>query len=103
MQLIAKLTRIVGSAEIERQGAVTSWLPEEPELAAEDVDDLEGNIKGTKRGEVSLKKRQQALENDQVTLHQSTTIVLTWTPGQETKEETSLPQGIRSRESRTYA
>ena len=65
-QLISKFAKIVASSTVHEEMDFASLLPEGPSLEDEDVDDLEGNIKGIKRGEVSAKKRQQTAENGQV-------------------------------------
>ena len=59
----------MASSNVHEEMDFASLLPEGPSLEDEDVDDLEGNIKGIKRGEVSAKKRQQTVENGQVGLN----------------------------------
>lgn len=55
----------------------TSLMPQGPTMVADEVDALEGNIKGIQRGSISSKKRQQTTENGEVQKHLSADLTMT--------------------------
>lgn len=56
-QLVSKLSRLLTLTDLEDENYLARQLPDGPAVSNEEVDALEGNINGTKRGEASIKKR----------------------------------------------
>eukprot|EP00210_Caulerpa_lentillifera_P004839 g4620.t1 len=57
MKLISKFSRLFILTDLDDENYLAQQLPHGPAVDKEEVDALEGNINGTKRGEASLKKR----------------------------------------------
>lgn len=58
--------RLLAALENPRDEDFGSYLPEGPSLVPEEVDGLEGNFKGIRRGETASKKREQEQETGEV-------------------------------------